>query len=162
MGHDFTVSQLLRGAGQMLCMMPLNQAAMAAVSREESGDAAGIYNMARNLGGSVGLALIGTFIDRRDTLHVDRLGEALNANSPLVQARVAASAASHLAQGGDAALAQLQALKELVLQIHQQASVMTYSETFYALGFVLLLTMPLALMLKTPQSGQVPATNDAH
>lgn len=161
-GHDFTVSQLLRGAGQMLCMMPLNQAAMAAVSREESGDAAGIYNMARNLGGSVGLALIGTFIDRRDTLHVDRLGEALNANSPLVQSRVAANAASHLAQGGDAALAQLQALKELVLQIHQQASAMTYSETFYALGFVLLLTMPLALMLKTPQPGQAPATNDAH
>ena len=64
-GHDFTVSQLLRGVGQMLAMMPLNQASMAAVTREESGDAAGLYNMARNLGGSVGLAIIGTFIDRQ-------------------------------------------------------------------------------------------------
>ena len=161
-GHDFTASQLLRGVGQMLCMFPLNQASMAAVTREESGDAAGIYNMARNLGGSVGLAVIGTFIDRHENLHASRLGEALNENSPLVQARVAASAASHLAQVGDAALARLQALKEIALQIQQQAAVMTYSETFYVLGLALLLCIPLALLLKTPRPGQAPTTNEAH
>lgn len=161
-GHDFTGSQLLRGVGQMLCMMPLNQASMAAVTREESGDAAGVYNMARNLGGSVGLAVIGTFIDRRNSLHVERLSETLNANSPLVQDRIAASAASHFAQVGDFAHAQLQALKELTLQIHQQASVMTFSETFYALAVALLLCIPLALMLKTPKPGQAPVSSDAH
>ncbi len=161
-GHDFTLSQLLRGVGQMLCMMPLNQASMAAVSREESGDAAGLYNMARNLGGSVGLAVLGTFIDRRNALHVDRLNEALNANSPIVQGRVAAGTASHLTQVGDAAYAQLQALKEIALQIQQQASVMTFSETFYALAVALLLCFPLALLLKTPRPGQAPAVSEAH
>ncbi len=161
-GHDFTLSQLLRGVGQMLCMMPLNQASMAAVSREESGDAAGLYNMARNLGGSVGLAVLGTFIDRRNALHVDRLRESMNANSPLVQERVAASTASHLAQVGDALHAQLQALKEIALQVQQQASVMTFSETFYALAIALLLCIPLALLLKTPRPGQAPAVSEAH
>jgi len=162
-GHDFVGSQLLRGVGQMLCMMPLNQASMAAVTREESGDAAGIYNMARNLGGSVGLAVIGTFIDRRNTLHVERLSESLSANSTLVQERIAGSTAGHFAQVGDAMYAQMQALKELVLQIHQQASVMTFSETFYALAGALLLCIPLALMLKTPKPGQAPAaSNEAH
>ncbi len=161
-GHDFTASQLLRGVGQMLCMFPLNQASMAAVTREESGDAAGIYNMARNLGGSVGLAVLGTFIDRRNTLHASRLGETLDANSPLVQDRIATSAASHFAQLGDAAHAQLQALKELALQIDRQASVMTFSETFHALGAVLLLCIPLALLLKTPKPGQAPSSNAAH
>ncbi|HEY4068891.1 MAG TPA: MDR family MFS transporter [Burkholderiaceae bacterium] len=160
-GHDFTASQLLRGVGQMLCMFPLNQASMAAVTREESGDAAGIYNMARNLGGSVGLAVIGTFIDRRNSLHASRLGEALNANSPLVQERLGASVAGHFAQVGDAALAQLQALKELALQIQQQAGVMTFSETFYVLGIALLVCIPLALLLKTPKPGQAPAA-EAH
>ena len=161
-GHDFTVSQLLRGVGQMLCMFPLNQASMAAVTREESGDAAGIYNMARNLGGSVGLAVIGTFIDRRNGLHASRLGETLDANSPLVQGRIAASAAAHFAQMGDAMLARLQALKEVVLQIQQQASVMTFSETFYVLGVALLLCIPLALLLKTPRAGHAPPPSDAH
>ncbi|WAC72446.1 MDR family MFS transporter [Roseateles sp. SL47] len=161
-GHDFTLSQLLRGVGQMLCMMPLNQASMAAVNREESGDAAGLYNMARNLGGSVGLAVLGTFIDRRNALHVDRLSETLNANSPVVQERVAASTASHFAQVGDMAHAQLQAIKEIALQIQQQASVMTFSETFYALAVALLLCVPLALLLKTPKPGQAPAISEAH
>jgi DHA2 family multidrug resistance protein len=68
-GHDFVWSQLIRGTAQMLAMMPLNQASMAAVAREDSGDAAGLYNMARNLGGSIGLAIIGTVIDRRTTFH---------------------------------------------------------------------------------------------
>ena len=162
-GHDFIGSQLLRGVGQMLCMMPLNQASMATVTREESGDAAGIYNMARNLGGSVGLAVIGTFIDRRNSLHIDRLGETLNANATLVQERLAGSTASHFAQVGDFAHAQLQAMKEIVLTIHQQASVMTFSETFYVLAAALLLCVPLALTLKTPQQpGKAPASNDAH
>ena len=161
-GHDFVASQLLRGVGQMLCMMPLNQASMAAVTREESGDAAGLYNMARNLGGSIGLAVIGTFIDRRNVLHVDRLSETLDANSVLVQDRVAGSTASHFAQIGDAAVAQLQALKEIALQIHQQATVMTFSETFYVLTIALLLCVPLALMLKTPKPGQQVGNQAAH
>ena len=164
-GHDFIGSQLLRGVGQMLCMMPLNQASMATVTREESGDAAGIYNMARNLGGSVGLAVIGTFIDRRNSLHVERLSETLNANSTTLQERLAASTASHFAQVGDFAHAQLQSIKELVLTIHQQASVMTFSETFYVLAIALLLCIPLALTLKAPKPpapGAAPVQNDAH
>jgi DHA2 family multidrug resistance protein len=161
-GHDFTASQLLRGVGQMLCMFPLNQASMAAVTREESGDAAGIYNMARNLGGSVGLAVIGSFIDRRNSMHVSRLNETLDANSTLVQEHVTASTALHFSQTGDFALAKLQALKEIALQIQQQASVMTFSETFYVLGVALLLCIPLALVLKTPTLVPAPASTKAH
>lgn len=160
-GHDFTASQLLRGVGQMLCMMPLNQASMAAVAREESGDAAGLYNMARNLGGSVGLAVIGTFIDRRDTLHGDMIRETVTQNSVLAQERIGAMAASHMAQVGDAAHARLQALAELAGQIKVQAAVMTYSETFYVLGVALLLCIPLAMLLKTPKPGQAVAA-EAH
>ncbi|GAA0765548.1 multidrug efflux MFS transporter [Ideonella azotifigens] len=158
---DFTWSQLLRGLGQILAMMPLNQAAMASVAREESGDAAGLYNMARNLGGSVGLALIGTFIDRRDAFHVDVINSSVSANAEITQSRMAASAAGHLAQVGDFAHAQLQALAELAGQIRLEALVMTYSETFYALGLVMLLCVPLALLIKTPRA-PAPATESAH
>ncbi|HYS62718.1 MAG TPA: MDR family MFS transporter, partial [Paraburkholderia sp.] len=90
-GDDFTWSQLLRGVGQVLAMMPLNQASMAAVPREQAGDAAGLYNMARNLGGSVGLALLGTFIDRRNTFHDDMIRESVTANSLIGQEHVTQS-----------------------------------------------------------------------
>ncbi|MBU6486314.1 MAG: multidrug efflux MFS transporter [Burkholderiales bacterium] len=159
-GHDFVWSQLLRGVGQMLAMMPLNQASMAAVSREDSGDAAGLYNMARNLGGSVGLAIIGVVIDRRNAFHVAALRETVTGNSLIGQEHIAASAAGWFARTGDAAYAKLQALAQLAAQIQQQAAVITYSETFYLLAIALLACIPLALLLKTPaaQPGRPPAS----
>ena len=158
-GDDFFWSQILRGFGQMLAMMPLNQASMAAVSREESGDAAGLYNMARNLGGSVGLAIIGTVIDRRNDFHGEAIRESLTANSVIGQERIAGSAASFFAQSGDMVHAKLQALGQLSMQIGQQAVVMTCSETFYVLAIALLACVPLALLLKTPSArpGDTPS-----
>ena len=146
----------------MLAMMPLNQASMAAVSREESGDAAGLYNMARNLGGSVGLAIIGVLIDRRNAFHVATLRESVTANSLIGQERIAASAANWLARTGDAAHAKMQALAQFAMQIQQQAAVMTFSETFYALAIALLACIPLALLLKTPASQPGHARSMGH
>ncbi|HEY0297354.1 MAG TPA: MDR family MFS transporter [Bordetella sp.] len=152
-GHDFYGSQFLRGVAQILAMMPLNQASMAAVSREDSGDAAGFFNMARNLGGSVGLALIGILIDRRTTYHVATLRESITANSTLAQDYVANTSASWFARTGDLAYAQLRSLGLLARQIQQQALVMTYIDTYYWLAIALLACIPLALLLKTPRSG---------
>ncbi|AKM02011.1 MULTISPECIES: MDR family MFS transporter [Burkholderia cepacia complex] len=153
-GHDFVWSQLIRGLAQMLAMMPLNQASMAAVAREDSGDAAGLYNMARNLGGSIGLAIIGTVIDRRTTFHTAALRESVTANSLIGQDRLSAYAANWFAHTGDLAYSNLRALGQLAQQIQIQAVVMTYSETFYLLGLALLACVPLALLLRTPRGPQ--------
>ncbi len=160
-GSDFFWSQLIRGSGQMLVFMPLNQASMAAVTREESGDAAGIYNMARNLGGSIGLAIIGTVIDRRNTFHVASIRESLTANSLHGQEWIAANAAGWFARTGDMAYAQMRALGQLARLIQQQAMVITYSEVFYLLALALLCCVPLALLLKTPSYG-APAASGGH
>lgn len=151
-GHDFYDSQLLRGVGQMLAIMPLNQAAMSVVSQTEAGDAAGLYNMARNLGGSVGLALLGIFIDRRVAFHDAVIRESVTANSVAGQDHLAASGAAFLAQHGDPVFAGVQALKLFAGQISEQAAVITYSETFYVLGVAMLLCVPLALVLRGSSS----------
>jgi MFS transporter, DHA2 family, multidrug resistance protein len=156
-GSDFFWSQLLRGLGQVLAMMPLNRISMSAVSQAEAGDAAGLYNMARNLGGSVGLALLRTFLDRRDAFHGEVIRESVTANSAAGQEHIAASAAGFFAQHGDMAFAKLQALGQLAAQMQQQASVITYSETFYVLGVALLLCIPLAFLLNQPTVGTISA-----
>jgi DHA2 family multidrug resistance protein len=156
-GHDFYASQILRGVGQMLAMMPLNQASMAAVSREEAGDAAGIYNMARNLGGSVGLALLGVYIDRRNAFHDAVIRDSLSANSLVGQDHLNATSAGFVAQHGDPAFAHMQALGQLAREIQQQAAVITFSETFYVLGIALLLCIPLALFLRKPTQVAAPS-----
>ncbi|MGH8209379.1 MAG: EmrB/QacA family drug resistance transporter, partial [Steroidobacteraceae bacterium] len=156
-GHDFYSSQLLRGVGQMLAILPLNQASMAAVSREDAGDAAGLYNMARNLGGSVGLALLGIYIDRRNAFHDAAIRDSVTANSAIGQDHIAATAAGFVAQHGDKAFAHLQALGQLAGEMQQQAAVITYSETFYVLGVALLLCIPIALFLRKPARVTAPA-----
>jgi MFS transporter, DHA2 family, multidrug resistance protein len=155
-GTSFTLSQLLTGTGMLLAMMPLNQASVGAVGREHAADAAGLYNMARNLGGSSGLAALGIFIDRRTEFHADAIRATLDANSPLVQERVAGMAAGFIQNGSDAARAQMQALGSLAAQIHVQAMVMTYSDCFWLSGAMLLGMLPLVLLLRRP-SGRVEA-----
>lgn len=150
-GGDFTASQLLLGFGQVLILFPLNQASVGTVAPELAGDAAGLFNMARNLGGSMGLASLGAVIDWRNTLHVGALRESVRANSPLAQERLSDMASGFLAQSGDAAQAQLQALGQLAGQIQQQAMVLTYADAFWLLGVMLLLCLPLVFLLRPPK-----------
>jgi DHA2 family multidrug resistance protein len=152
-GDHFVISQLLRGLGQILSFMPLNQASVGAVSREDAADASGLYNMARNLGGSIGLAVIGVFIDRRVEAHADFIGSTLNANSGRVQETIASQAAGFAARGGDQARGADQALRQLANVVHQQALVMTYSECFWIMGIGLLLMTPLVFLLRAPPRG---------
>ena len=154
-GSDFIWSQLLRGAGQMFAMMPLNQASMGAVTKDEMADAAGLYNMARNLGGSIGLACIGVFVDRGIAWHSAVLREAVSANSSLAQAQVTANAAGLATQTGDFQYSWTQALAQLAAQIQSQALVITYNECFFALGITLLVCIPLVFLLKNTD-GQPP------
>jgi MFS transporter, DHA2 family, multidrug resistance protein len=158
-GRDFVLSQILRGVGQMLAFMPLNQASVGSVSRADTADAAGLYTMARNLGGSIGLALLGIFIDRRTELHADMIRESVSANSTLLQERLASQSAFFAERGGDLVSGNRQAIGQLALQIHEQAMVMTYSDCFWILGVGLLALLPMVLLLRAraPMGGAHPA-----
>jgi DHA2 family multidrug resistance protein len=130
-GPQFIASQILRGFAQFFSMLFLNQAATNSVARHYAEDASGLFNAARNLGGSFGLAAIATLQDRRQTLHVTRLSEAITANSLPGQAAVRAHGVAWL---NDA--------------IQAQATVMTYSDLYWVFGAALLLIIPLVLLLK--------------
>ena len=149
-GSEFVISQLLRGVGQILSFMPLNQASVGAVGRADTADAAGLFNMARNLGGSIGLALLGVLIDRRIEYHADRIRASVSANSQLLQDRLAAQASFFAERTGDLAQGHRQAVGQLAAQIHQQAMVLTYSDCFWILGIGLILMLPLILLLRKP------------
>lgn len=131
---DFVDSQLLRGVGTVFCMMFLNQAAIRSVPPEQAGDASGLYNSARNLGGSFALAGIAIIQDQRLWLHSRRMEESLSANSLTVQDYVAS-------QGSGA-------LRTIEATIQSQALTMTYADMFWIMSVGIIFVIPLAFFLR--------------
>ena len=145
-GEAFTSGQLLRGVGMILTMLFLNQATIASVSKEDAGDASGIFNAARNLGGSFALAALASFQDQRMSLHSRRMEETLWANDPGLQDYLAGM--SHSLGSMDAAL------QALAGTIQQQAFVMTYNDIYWTMALATLATLPLVFFLRPLPKGQ--------
>ncbi len=139
-GADFIESQLLRGTGTVLAFVFLNQAAISSVPVQYAGDAAGLFNAARNLGGSFALAAIATVQEQRSWLHSRRIEETLQANSVAVQDYIASTTAAF---GSPEA-----ALRALSGSIARDALVMTYNDMFWLLFVGILAVTPLVFLLK--------------
>ncbi|MDO6412942.1 MDR family MFS transporter [Sphingomonas sp. BIUV-7] len=148
-GGVFAESQLMRGVGQTLAMMFLNQAALSSVPIEFSRDAAGLFSAARNLGGSLALAGISVVQDQRIWLHQRRLEETISANSVLVQDYMNGQA---VALGGMPT-----AYQALANTIRIQALTLTYVDMFWILTVGVIAIMPLALLLRPLPKRGVPA-----
>ena len=139
-GKDFVASQLLRGIGTPLAFLFLNQAAISSVPVKYAGDASGLFNTARNLGGSLALASIATIQDQRVWLHSRRIEETLQANSVAVQDYM-----SGMAQTVDSADA---ALRVIGGTIAREALVMTYNDMFRMLAVGIVIVCPLVFLLR--------------
>ena len=139
-GADFVGSQLIRGFGTICVMMFLNQATIRSVPPSLAPDAAGLYNAARNLGGSFALAGIAVIQDQRLWLHSRRMEESLNANSQTVQDYVAAQAS---ALGSSEA-----ALRAMEQTIQAQALTMTFVDLFWMLIIGIIIATPFAIFLR--------------
>ncbi|WP_044562135.1 DHA2 family efflux MFS transporter permease subunit [Azospirillum sp. B4] len=158
-GPELVGPQLLRGVGQFFSMLFLNQAATASAGKDRAEDASCLFNAARNLGGSFGLAVISTLLDQRATLHVNRIGESVTYNSPDGQAYVARLTQAFA--NGDLEAGRQRGLAVFTQQVAHQASVLTYSDLFWLFGMILFGSIPLVLMMKPLPKGGAPGGGHA-
>ncbi len=75
---DLFMPQILRGVGLMFAMVPVTNLALGTLPPERLKNASGLFNLTRNLGGAVGLAVINTVLNHRIDLHLARLHEAVS------------------------------------------------------------------------------------
>jgi DHA2 family multidrug resistance protein len=152
-GGDFALSLLLYGAGTTLSSIPLQGAVFAAVSVEEAPEANSMISVARNLGGSIGLAAIASFQDARFDVHHWQINASLAATDPEMQRRVSETAA--MFGGGPEATDA--AIRSIDGQVMLQALVMTFNDMFLLLTVVAMVFVPLVMLLRTPPPGSAPA-----
>ena len=142
---ELFIPQAVRGVGLMVAMIPVSMLALGTLSPERLKNASGLFNLMRNFGGAVGLAVINTLLNDRWDLHIQRLHEAVTWSREAANERFA-DLAQHLssALGSDADMA---ALKSLTMTVRSQALVMAFSDIFLILAvlfFAVLLFAPLA------------------
>jgi MFS transporter, DHA2 family, multidrug resistance protein len=145
---ELLVPQILRGFSLMLCMVPINNLALGTMPPQRIKNASGLFNLTRNLGGAVGLALINTLLDKRMDLHIARLHEAVSWGRRTADETMAQLTAALASRGSDAALA---ATKQLSLMARRQAEVMALGDVFLALTVIFFALVALAPMMRKPQ-----------
>jgi DHA2 family multidrug resistance protein len=129
--------------------VPLTTMSMGLLRKQEIGNASGIYNLMRNIGGSIGIASITTLLVRNSQIHQNYLGANLTAGSPAAMGTLAGLTAKFSTGGADGFTAHQEALGALYLSVQQQAAVLAYADIFRLLGYLSLLCIPLALLLHT-------------
>ncbi len=142
---ELFIPQAVRGVGLMVAMIPVSMLALGTLSPERLKNASGLFNLMRNFGGAVGLAVINTLLDDRWDLHIQRLHEAVTWSRAAATERLA-SLTQHFtgALGSDSGMAALQTLTN---QVRGQALVMAFSDIFLILAvlfFAIILLAPLA------------------
>jgi DHA2 family multidrug resistance protein len=143
-GPQFNQIQIIRALGQPLIMVTISLIATAYILPQDAGSASSLFNILRNLGGAIGIALLATLLDARTKTYFDYLREAIVPTNPQVAERMASMADRF---GSDTA-----ALGKMSEIVHQQALIMAYNDAFHFVGIALGVSM-LAILLtrKLPQ-----------
>ncbi|MGD9616022.1 MAG: DHA2 family efflux MFS transporter permease subunit [Alphaproteobacteria bacterium] len=147
---ELFVPQALRGVALMFCYLPANMIALGTIAPDKLKNAAGLYNLTRELGGALGLATIGTVMNDRLHFHWNRLIEDINPARPVVQQflEIQTSRFEPLISGDPAQAA----LKLLAGIVQREALVLTYSDALLMIGAVFLVGVMLMPLARPPRS----------
>jgi DHA2 family multidrug resistance protein len=137
--------QVFRGFSMMFVMIASNQMALGRLPPMMLKNAAGLYNLMRNLGGAVGLAVINTVITTRMAVHGESLREQVTWSRPAATAMLDNLAARLSAVAPDGA--QLMALKRVAAMVQLQALTLSYNDVFMLMGVAFFTSVPLTLLL---------------
>jgi DHA2 family multidrug resistance protein len=136
---------LINGFAGGLIFVPLTTMAMGMLRKEEIGNASGIYNLMRNIGGSIGIASAITILVRGSQIHQNHLVANVTAGNPAVMETLQGLQTMLCLGGTDAYTAHQKGLGMLYGIVQQQASLLAYADNFRLLGYLSLLCIPLAL-----------------
>jgi DHA2 family multidrug resistance protein len=153
---------MVRGFALSCVFLPITIMSLSGLSGRDAGQAAGLTGMIRQLGGSFGVALAGTYLERATAQNRAALLPHLSLYDAQTVQRLQGLTASFMAKGSDMVLAQSQALRVLEGMLIKQTALITYAQTFTLIGLFFLICVPLVLFIKPAKPGQTVDLNAAH
>ena len=141
---DIFWPQFLQGSGMALLFVPLTTVAMANIKPERMGNATSLFNLMRNIGGSVGIAVTATMLGRKRQAVSMLLGEHVNPYDAQTQSTMAQLQSGFMAAGADATVAAQRAYVAMYGMVQRQATMVSFVSIFRMLGLLFLALLPLA------------------
>jgi MFS transporter, DHA2 family, multidrug resistance protein len=149
---DIFWPQLIQGMGMALTFVPLTTASMDQIPRERMGNATSLFNLMRNIGGSVGIAITGTMLARDSRATTAILSSNVTLYDPATQRMLAQMKGAFMAAGADAVTAMQRAEAAMFGMVQRQATMVAFVSIFQLLAVVFVAMVPLVLLMKRPRS----------
>ncbi|MGA9509500.1 MAG: DHA2 family efflux MFS transporter permease subunit [Candidatus Sulfotelmatobacter sp.] len=152
---------LISGFGSGCVFVPLSTTTMAFLKNEEIGNASGLYNLLRNIGGSIGISVVNTIVSRHEQLHRNELAGSLDPGRVTVYGNLQGIQAFLASRGASSADALRQAYGLLNLDLNQQARLWSYVDDFRYMAIACFGCVPIVFALKkaVARKGAAPAAH---
>jgi DHA2 family multidrug resistance protein len=147
------VARTIQAVGMAFLFVPINTAAYAFLPRDKNNAASGLMNLARNIGGSVGISVVTTMLDRRTQVHLTDLARNLTPSNPALQGMIAGATKGMQAHGASAAGATQRAYALIQFTVQRQATMLSYIDCFWFLGVAIMLMIPAVFLIKKSRPG---------
>jgi DHA2 family multidrug resistance protein len=148
---DIFWPQFFQGLGLSALFVPLTTISMDPIPRERMGNATSLFNLMRNLGGSIGIATTGTLLARKQQEYINLMGSHVTAYSATSQSWLESLRQGFIASGSDPVTASQRAYAAVFGALQRQASMVSFVHLFRLLGIIFLLLLPLVLLMRRPR-----------
>ncbi|MEJ5113924.1 DHA2 family efflux MFS transporter permease subunit [Erwinia billingiae] len=165
--HDWGAEQLLlpqafRGAAQQFAVAPAVTLTLGGLPPERLKLASGLFNLMRNLGGAIGIAMCGTILNDRTNLHYSRLGDHLNMTNQAMDSQLDTLTQIWQQSGMDVATAHTAALKQLAAITFREAQTQAFADAFVLIMVGFIIATLMVLLMRKPAASAPPVTAEAH
>jgi DHA2 family multidrug resistance protein len=154
---DIFWPQFIQGFGLGMLFVPLATVSMDRIPQEGMGNATSLFNLVRNIGGAIGIAVVQTFLERDRQGHTNTLVAHVNPYDPAAQLMFQNLRSAFVSRGSDLATATNRAYGALWGMVQRQAAIQAFLDAFLMLAVVFVAMAPLLVVMKKPQHHDEPA-----
>ncbi len=154
---DFFWPQFIQGISMSMLFVPMTTITMDSIPKEEMGNATSIFNLMRNIGGSIGIATAATMLERHRQIYTNTLGEHVSIYGLQSQEMMNQIRSAMMANGADPVTATQKAQAMLFGMVQRQATMLSFLDLMKLFGGLFILIIPLIWLAKPPRTGKAPA-----
>lgn len=147
---DIVIPRIVMGIGLAFLFVPISTVTFSYTPRDRTGTATGLFNLVRNIGGSVGIAFVTTMLAKRAQFHQFRLTEHINSANPNFTFFFRSYVARLMGTGQTYWGAQKQVLAGTYGRLIRQATTMSFIDVFWLLGVIMIVLIPVVFIMKKP------------